>query len=71
MVTVHTEKSYGTVRASVTAGSIERAMELAGPAAKLVFPLDPETFFAPAEAPESVAEVLTEERPAALVGAAA
>jgi hypothetical protein len=67
MVTVSIEKRYGsaTVRACITAENIGRAMELAGPGAKLLFPLDPETFFAPAQAPESIIEV----RPAQLARA--
>jgi hypothetical protein len=70
MVTVSIEKRYGsaTVRARVTAENIGRAMELAGPDAKLVFPLDPETFFA---SPEAVTEAIIEERPAELAGATA
>ncbi len=47
MVTVQIEKRYGaaTVRSSITARSIELALEIAGPGAEVLFPLDPETFF--------------------------
>lgn len=54
MISVTVERRYGTatVRSRVTAPSIERAVELAGEGARLVFPLDPETFFRPADTPE-------------------
>lgn len=74
MVTIKVRKRYGaaTVESRVTAESIERAVGLAGPGAEIVFPLDPEAFFAPSstnDAAEGVAEV----RPgvAPLAGAAA
>ncbi len=48
MITVTVEKRYGaaTVRARVSAPTIERAVQLAGPSARVVFPIDGETFFA-------------------------
>ncbi len=74
MVTIKVRKRYGaaTVESSVTAGSIERALALAGPGARVVFPLDPETFFAPSSAKDAangVAEIPPEVP--ALAGAAA
>ncbi len=61
MVTIKVRKRYGaaTVDSSVTAESIERALALAGPGARVVFPLDPETFFAQDDAQEE-AEILAE-----------
>lgn len=48
MITVTVEKRYGaaTVRARVSAPTIERALELAGPNARVQFPIDGEAFFA-------------------------
>ena len=74
MVTIKVRKRYGaaTVESRVTAESIERALALAGPGARVVFPLDPETFFAPSSAngaPEGLAAVRPEAP--ALAGAAA
>ena len=71
MVTIKVRKRYGaaTLESRVTAESIERAVELAGPGAEIVFPLEPEAFFAPPDAAEGVAEVRPEA--AALAGAAA
>lgn len=52
MVTITVEKWYGAsgstaVRARISAPSIERAVELAGPNICVIFPIDGETFFAP------------------------
>ena len=51
MITVTVEKRYGaaTVRAKVSAPTIERAVEIAGEGARLVLPIKGETFFAPVE----------------------
>jgi hypothetical protein len=59
MIAVTVEKSYGTatLRVRVRAGSIERALRLAGQDARVVFPIDPEPFFAGQDAPGGV-EVL-------------
>jgi hypothetical protein len=48
MITIHVEKRYGssTVRSCVTAPTIEQALLLAGEGARVVFPIDGETFFA-------------------------
>lgn len=56
MIKVTTERRYGsaTVKSRVTASSIERAMELAGEGARVVFPIEPEAFFRASEAPEGV-----------------
>ena len=50
MITIHVEKRYGssTVRSCVTAPSIEQALKLAGEAARVVFPIDGQAFFASA-----------------------
>ena len=55
MITIHVEKRYGssTVRSCVTAPSIEQALKLAGEAARVVFPIDGEAFFASANHPYS------------------
>jgi hypothetical protein len=52
MVTILVEKRYGpsTVRSCFTAPSIERALRRAGEGARVVFPIDGETFFASAKA---------------------
>lgn len=49
MITVTIEKRYGaaTVHARVSAPTIERAVEIAGPNARVRFPIEGETFFAP------------------------
>jgi hypothetical protein len=60
MIAVIVEKSYGTaatVRVRVRAASVERARRLAGEDARLVFPIDPEAFFA-AEGTREGVEVL-------------
>ncbi len=51
MITLRVEKRYGNtlVRSRVTAASIEGALELAGEGARVVFPIDGQAFFAPAE----------------------
>ncbi|QIN81969.1 hypothetical protein GBA63_04405 [Rubrobacter tropicus] len=56
MIHVTFERRYGTatVRSRVTAPSIERAAELAGEGARLVFPVDPGAFFQPEDIPEGV-----------------
>jgi hypothetical protein len=52
MITIHVAKRYGssTIRSYVTAPSIEQALLLAGEDARVVFPIDGETFFASAMA---------------------
>jgi hypothetical protein len=52
MITIHVEKDYGssTIRSCVTAPSIEQALLLAGEGARVVFPIDGQTFFASAMA---------------------
>jgi len=51
MITVTMKKSYGatTLRAKVSAPTIERAVEIAGPGARVEFPVDGETYFAPVD----------------------
>ena len=51
MITVRVEKRYGaaSMRFSVTAPSIEEALELAGEGARVVFPIEGEAFFAKAD----------------------
>ena len=48
MVTVVVERRYGhtTVRSRVSAPSVERALQLCGAHGRVVFPIDPEGFFA-------------------------
>jgi len=51
MITVTVQKNYGAsgatqVRAMISAPTIERAVEIAGPGARVEFPIDTETFFA-------------------------
>jgi hypothetical protein len=48
MITIRVEKRRGnaTVRFWVTAPSIERALEIAGEGARVLFPIDGEKFFA-------------------------
>jgi hypothetical protein len=52
MIEVSVQKRHGaaTVRFGVIAESIERAIELAGEDARVVFPIDPERFFVRGEA---------------------
>ena len=52
MITVTIEKRYGaaTVRAKVSASTIEWAVTMAGEGARLVLPIEGETFFAPVTA---------------------
>ncbi|HEX5848478.1 MAG TPA: hypothetical protein VFY59_04720 [Rubrobacter sp.] len=49
MITVTVNKTHGgqTVRASISAPSIEEAVRIAGEGARLEFPIDGELFFAP------------------------
>ena len=56
MINVIVERRYGTasVRSRVTAPSIERAVQLAGEGASIVFPIDPHAFFGATDAPENV-----------------
>jgi hypothetical protein len=55
MITIHVKKRYGsaTVCSCVTAPTIEQALLLAGEGARVVFPIDGETFFASANYPHS------------------
>jgi hypothetical protein len=48
MISIRVEKRRGnaTVRFRVTAPSIERALEIAGEGARVLFPIDGERFFA-------------------------
>ena len=48
MISIRVEKRHGTVtvHTRVTAPSIERALEVAGEGAKVVFPIEGEEFFA-------------------------
>ncbi|MDQ3316866.1 MAG: hypothetical protein M3522_05965 [Actinomycetota bacterium] len=48
MITITATKRYGatTLRVRVSAPTIERALELAGPGARVEFPIDGEAFFA-------------------------
>jgi hypothetical protein len=48
MISIRVQKRRGeaTVRFRVTAPSIERALEIAGEGARVVFPIDGEEFFA-------------------------
>lgn len=73
MVTVKIEKTYGRamVRASITAPSIERALQIAGPRARAIFPQKPTSFFVPDAAAEALepaampADELARAKPAA------
>lgn len=58
MIQITAEKRYGTatVRYRVVAGSIQRAVEFAGEGARVVFPIDPESFFIPDGAEEGAVE---------------
>jgi hypothetical protein len=51
MITLRVEKRYSStlIRSRLTATSIEGALELAGEGARVVFPIDGEAFFVPAE----------------------
>ena len=51
IITIHVKKRYGssTVCCSVTASSVDQALKLAGEGARVVFPIDGEAFFVPAE----------------------
>jgi hypothetical protein len=62
MVRVSIDVDAGSSRLSVRAGSIRRALEIAtdqnpGRALRVVFPLDPETFFVRDDAAESGTEL--------------
>ena len=51
MITITVEKRYGkgghtAVRSRISAPSIEQALRIAGEEASVVFPIDPEAFFA-------------------------
>jgi hypothetical protein len=61
MIAVTVEKRYGTAiaRVRVMAVSIERALRLAGKDARVVFPIDPELFFAADDTREGVKELPT------------
>ncbi len=50
-ISIRVERRYGPtiVRSSITAPSIEDALELAGDGARIVFPTDGEAFFASAK----------------------
>jgi hypothetical protein len=52
VISIRVEKRYGdvTVYSRVTAESIERALEIAGEGARVVFPIEGEEFFAFAKA---------------------
>ena len=51
MITIHVKRRYGssTVCCSVTASSVDQALKLAGEGARVVFPIDGESFFASAK----------------------
>ena len=61
MIVVTVEKRYSTttVRARVRASSIERALQLAGEDAHVVFPIDAQRFFRPEGTSESIDEFLS------------
>ena len=61
MIAVTVEKNYGTAtaRMCVRAASIGRALRLAGDDARVVFPIDPEQFFAAQNTPEGIREILS------------
>ena len=77
MITVTMKKSHGatTLRAKVSAPTIERAVEIAGPGARVEFPVDGETYFAPVDNEGSIdyeamtAEEIEEAYEAGLPGA--
>lgn len=56
MIALTVEKCYGmaTARVRVRAASIEQALRLVGEDARVVFPIDPELFFAGQDTPESI-----------------
>jgi hypothetical protein len=60
MISIRVVKRHGavTVRSRVTAPSIERALEVAGEGAKVVFPIEGEEFFAFAKGNVSATENL-------------
>jgi hypothetical protein len=60
MIAVTVEKSYGaaTARMRVRAASIERALQLAGEDARVVFPIDAERFFAAPNTQEGIEDLL-------------
>ena len=62
MVTLRIERRYGTatVRARVTAPTVEQALQLCGADARVVFLKEPEGFFAPQGAAESVKKLPAE-----------
>jgi hypothetical protein len=51
MISIRVVRRYGstTVRSSVTAPSVEEALELAGDGARVLFPIDGEVFFTSAK----------------------
>jgi hypothetical protein len=61
MISIRVEKRYGhvNVHTRVTAPSIERALEVAGEGAKVVFPINGEEFFAFAKGNVSATENLS------------
>jgi hypothetical protein len=61
MISIRVEKRFGhvNVHSQVTAPSIERALEVAGEGAKVVFPINGEEFFAFAKRNVSAAENLS------------
>ena len=63
MISISVEKRHGTVivHSQVTAPSIERAIEVAGEGAKVVFPIDGREFFVSAKGNVSATE--THKRP--------
>ena len=71
MIAVTVEKRYGTAiaRVRVIAVSIERALRLAGEDARVVFPIDPELFFAADDTGEGVKELPTERRSEEVIAA--
>ena len=72
MITVTVNKTHGaqTVRANISAPSIEEAVRIAGEGARLEFPIDGKLFFAPQEG-YPVAKEGTDYVSAALDGAEA
>jgi hypothetical protein len=58
MISIRVEKHYGdvTVYSRVTAESIERALQIAGEGARVIFPIEAEEFFAFAKANVSTNE---------------
>jgi hypothetical protein len=72
MITVTVNKTHGTqtVRASISAPSIEEAVRIAGDGAHLEFPIDGELFFSPQEG-DPVAKEGTDDASTTLDGAEA